>query len=561
MSIVVLPASAQESNVSSAITQSLQQGTVVRTLYVDGTNGNDAIADGSSSKPYKSISKALSYAKPGYVISIMGGVYRGRLTISKSGTATSRIIVGAFGNGDVILDASLKIGEWAPDATIQGLYKATCTAKPTAVVVNEQPIFPAFSVANIKENEWYYNSAQTTIYLFPKAGIVPTKDNVGVVSDDKYSDGIFFNNANYVTLYGITVRYAGGRGISILGNYNEIRRCNVKFNGHTGINIYPYGAVRSTDTIVAENNIYHNFLRNWPRGRYKWGGWGGGAVSNGCPKTQYIGNVSHKNGGEGLLAYLGNGGNVWRNNIVYDNWSVNIYTDNQPDGVIDGNVVFSSDPDTHDLYHNGDTNPGDNINLKRLRPDGIMTADEKYGLNPSAHLNNVRITNNIIVGCRRGTTHYASAPGSGLKNVYIANNIIVVPNAVSIGEAFIGFRVPYNSGNNLNTVFENNLIYASNASTYLLYLETDPKVVINPNSTTNPAITFKNLTFRGNIWYHANRAKSYHVGPDYHTYYDVDFNKWDTICGVNCINDVYSNITAKITPILDKITSIKATYK
>ncbi|MEW6169952.1 MAG: right-handed parallel beta-helix repeat-containing protein [Candidatus Omnitrophota bacterium] len=530
----------------------------IRTFYVDGLSGSDTTGNGSSSKPWKTIKFAVNKLAPGDVLSIMGGIYKERITITKSGSDTGRITIGAFGNGEVIIDCSPKIGEWTPytETTIKGIYKATCSFKPTAVVVNEQPIFPAFSLTDIKENEWYYNATLKIIYLYPKAGIIPTNSNVGVISDDQYSDGILINNAHYITLYGLTVRYAGGRGISILGNYTEIRRCNVKFNGHTGINIFAYGTTRSTDTIVADNNIYHNFLRNWPRGRYKWGGWGGGAISHGTPKTQYINNVSHKNGGEGLLAYRGSaGGTVWKNNIVYDNWSVNIYIDNQPNGLIDGNIIFSSEPDTHDLYHNGDTNPGDNSNLKRLRPQGIMTADEKYGVTPTATLNNVRIINNTIVNCRKGIDHYASAPGSGLKNVYVGNNTIVVPNATSIGEPFSGLKVPYNSGNNLNVVFENNRIYATNASAYLLYLGTDPKV------TTVSAMTLKDLTFKGNTWYHATRPKAFHVGPTYHTTYDFDFNGWHNICKTNCIADVYKNIATLIQPILDRIASIKATYK
>lgn len=539
-------------NIPSPSTSS-QIPEALRTLYVDGLNGNDAIADGSSARPWKTIKKAVGYLKPGDVLSIMGGVYKERIFISKSGTVTNRIIIGAFGNGEVIIDASLAIGEWAPDTSIQGLYKAECSFKPTAVVVNEQPIFPAFVLADIKQGEWFYNATQHTLYLYPNAGIKPTNSNVGVISDDQYSDGVTINSAHYVTLYGLTVKYAGGKGISILGNYNEIRRCNVKFNGSTGINIFTYGTTKSTDTVVAENNIYHNFIRNWPRGRYKWGSWGGGAITHAATGTKYISNISHNNGGEGLLSYGGSGGTVWRDNIVYDNWSVNIYIDNQPDGIIDGNTIFCSEPNPHDLYHNGDTNPGDNKNLGRLRAEGIMTADEDYKRTPPANLNNVKITNNIISGCRRAINHYGEALGSGLKNVLVSNNTIILPDAKGVGESFIGLQVPYNKGNNLNVVFENNRIYATDLSTYLLYLGTD--------SSTLPLITLKNITFRGNTWYHKTKSNAFHVGPDYHTTYDVDFNKWHSICGTNCIADKYSNLTAKIKPVLDQIELIKTTYK
>jgi hypothetical protein len=535
-------------------TTSTQTESSIGILYVDGSIGSDITGNGSSAKPWKTIKKAVGYLKPGDTLSIMGGTYKERITITKSGSATGRITIGAFGNGEVIIDCSPSIGTWTPytETTIKGIYKATCSFKPTAVVVNEQPIFPAFSITGINENEWYYDSTARIIYLCPAGAIKPTSSNVGVISDDAYSDGVLINNAHYVTLYGLTVRYAGGRGISILGNYNEIRRCNVKFNGHTGINMFNYGSTRSTDIIVAENHIYHNFLRNWPRGRYKWGSWGGGAISHGTSRTQYIGNISHKNGGEGLLAYSGSGGTIWRNNIVYDNWSVNVYIDNQPNGIIEGNTIFSTNPDPHDLYHNGDSDPGDNKNLRRLRPEGIMIADEDYGRTPPANLNNVRIVNNIISGCRRGINHYGEAAGSGLKNFFVSKNTIIVPDAKGAGESFVGIRVPYNDGNNQNVVFENNLIYATNPSTYLLYMVTDPAV------TKASDITFSNITFKGNTWYHAAKANPFHVGPDYHTAYDIDFNKWETICKANCIADKYKNITTQIKLVLDKIADIFA---
>jgi hypothetical protein len=522
----------------------------MRTLYVDGLNGNDATANGSSAKPWKTIKKALGYLKPGDVLSIMGGVYKERFTIKKSGTPDSRIIIGAFGNGEVIIDGSPAIGEWAlaTDTVVKGIYKATSSFTPRAIVVNEQPIFPAFSLVDIKEGEWYYDKVQTTIYLLPPAGVKPSRDNIGVISDNQYNDAVLISAANYVTLYGLTVKYAGGRGISILGSHNEIIRCNVKFNGGIGINMFNTKTLLSTDNIVSWNHIYHNFLRNWPRGLYKWGGWGGGSISHGTSNPKFVGNVVHKNGGEGLVAY-DNKGASFENNISYDNWSVNIYVSSETDSVIDNNLVFSSEPDQRDLYHNGDSAPNDNRNFRRLRPEGIMTADESA----PARLNNIKITNNNIVGCRRGINHYGKATGSGLKNVLVSNNTIIVPDAAGAGESFVGLQVPYNNGNNKNVVFEDNLIYATNASTYLLYLGTDPTLL--------PTIEFSNITFKGNTWYHAANPKPFHIGPDYHTIYDVVFNKWHTICAANCFADSYSNITAKIKPILDKIASIKATYK
>src|SRR5262249_50724604 len=174
----------------------------------------------------------------------------------------------------------------------------------------------------------------------------------------------------------------------------------------------------ATDAQVVKNEVFHNFMKNWPRGRdgFKWGGWGSGIGIQATPRALVQGNVVHKNGGEGITSYLGAGGVVVRDNVVYDNWSVNIYMDNQPNGVIENNYVYSHEPDGQDLY-NGDPDPSDGQSWKRLRPIGIMTADEDYGGSPAATLDNVSVANNVVVNCRKGFSHYAAAAGWGLTNV------------------------------------------------------------------------------------------------------------------------------------------------
>ena len=58
------------------------------------------------------------------------------------------------------------------------------------------------------------------------------------------------------------------------------------------------------------------------------------------------GNVVHMNGGEGILTYGTRGAQpsgeaLVERNVVFDNWSVNIYFDNQPGNVARDNFVFN----------------------------------------------------------------------------------------------------------------------------------------------------------------------------------------------------------------------------
>jgi hypothetical protein len=345
---------------------------------------------------------------------------------------------------------------------------------------------------------------------------------VGIVSPDQRAHAVSVNDASHLTLYGLTVRFAGGRGISVLGNHVRVEKCTVAFNGNTGIAAFAYGATPSTGIDVVKNHIYHNFIRNWPRGLYKTGIWGMGATSHGTPNLRFIGNVSHKNGGEGLGGYAGAGGLIYKDNVVYDNWSVNIYVDNQPGTRVENNFVYCTEPDPKELYNNQDPDPTDNRNLRRLRADGIMTGDEDYGLTPPANLAHIVIANNVIVGCRRGIHHYALASGSGLKQVQVLNNTIVVPNAAGAGESYVGISIPYNAGNNVGSAYRNNIVHATHPSTYVLYGETDP-------AGTGDA--FSGVALSNNLWFHAGRSAAWHWGRDYRSTWDHTFAGWLALAG------------------------------
>src|SRR5207244_2804770 len=257
--------------------------------------------------------------------------------------------------------------------------------------------------------------------------------------------GFFISEAGYVTIYGLTIRFAGGHGVQVLGDHDTVEKSRLIFNGKGGASFFSYGTIATTDAQLLKSEIGWNVMRNWPRGRIKWGGWPGAAGGQLTPKFLAQGNVSHHNGGEGLATYGGPGGAVFRDNIVYDNWSVNIYLDNQPDGTIENNLIMCHTPNRDDLYNNGDDNPADGSNLRRLRPEGIMTADENYDFTPPANLQNVLIANNVILNCRCGLQHYGQASGSGLRNVRVLNNTIVVPAEVLPEEnatALTGISIP-----------------------------------------------------------------------------------------------------------------------
>ena len=500
------------------VLNNLKAGRAGKNYYINAAIGNDKNNGLAPETAWKTIGRAFDHYSgrpaPGDVILIASGVYRERLWIIANGTVENRIIVGPYGDGEVTIDASNKIEGWTLHS--DKIYKANCPFNPIAVVMDEKPLFPELSLEKLGKDKWYYDTKTKTIFIYIHDGNNPTTHDIGILEDNEYQEGIFLNQTSYVTLYGLTVKYAGGHGISVLGSNNYIEKCNLKFNGKAGITVWSYEDTISSNVEVIKNHIYHNMLRNWPRGRYKLGLWGAGGFTD-APNTKFIGNVVHKNGGEGLLALGKNGGVIFRDNIVSDNWSVNIYVDNHPNSVIEQNFIFCTNPDPNDLYNNGDKTPQDGRNFRRLRAEGIMTADESE----PATFRNAKIINNIIIGCRRGITHYNKAKNSGLKDVLIANNTIILPATKGLNEDFIGINVPYNRGNNSNAVYANNIVYGTHPSTFLLSVDTGLSLGND---------YFHGLKLLNNIWYHPNNLKPFNIGPRWIKLYHLSFADWLKKC-------------------------------
>ena len=86
-------------------------------------NGNDQ-NDGSSSKPYKTISAAARMAQPGDAITVHAGVYRERVTPPRGGESDSRRIVYQAAAGEkVVIKGSEAIRDWKQ--FMPGVWKAT----------------------------------------------------------------------------------------------------------------------------------------------------------------------------------------------------------------------------------------------------------------------------------------------------------------------------------------------------------------------------------------------------------------------------------------------------
>ena len=461
-----------------------------RVFYVDGAAGIDTNDGKSEATAFKTIGKAVSGLAPNDTVLVKKGLYRERVDMKKSGTASQRIVIRPFQQDVVVVDGSDSPGSWTLDSG--SVYVSHPAFAVQAVVVDEVPLIPATSRGAMVAGQWF--SQNGALYVWTPTSGDPGSADVGVVAvdDNKTQQAFYLDQASYVTVCGLTTRFAGAKGVLVLGDYDTVQQCKIEFNGGIGLSVGPYNSIQSTDALITGNEIRDNYMRNWPRcsNGYKNGGWGTGASSQNAPNTKFIGNIVHHNGGEGIVAYGGTQGATIQGNYAWDNWSVNLYVLDTQNISVTGNVVYSTGPNLADLTNNGDPSPSDNHCAKLLRPIGIATGDENLGgTNPL--LDHVVIANNFMIGGRYATGHVAEVTGSGIKDVTIADNTVVLAQTAAAYENIEGFDLPDNSGNNAGTKITNNVVYGAGVG-----------VLVNGTS-------FTGLSFDHNAWFHASNAKPF----------------------------------------------------
>jgi hypothetical protein len=474
----------------------------------------------------------------GDTVLIRGGVYREKLNLLwLSGNASNPITIKNYDSEDVIIDASTEITSWTHVS--DNIYSAVPGFDVSYVVLDDIVLRPAVTQTNgsagytdntayagitMQAGQFYQDNSTGILYVWTPDGASPNSHTIGVVGyrDSYAGDAIRMWDVNYLVFENLTIRFANSYGITAMGDANSFghivyNNLKIIFNGHTGIGTGPSAQLTNSE-------VGWNMMGNWPRGRYnggtQGGGWGAG-VNIGSDSLAEN-NTIHHNGGEGMLTYMNTGNTIFKNNTVYDNWSMNLYVDTAPNVLVDGNLVYCNEPNLADAENNGF--PADGTIIKGLRPIGIGTADEYYGGPHTNYLHDVTIKNNLIVNCRRGYNHYAQYVGSGMKNVKILNNTIITPATtagVDPGSAdnFLGVYLTYNGGNNSGVEVKNNIVVARNQANYALY------------GVTGGVDTFDAYTINNNLWYNTSYAKPIHWGINYPISYDYNLADWQSLSG------------------------------
>lgn len=246
---------------------------------------------------------------------------------------------------------------------------------------------------------------------------------------------------NYITVDGLEVIDSPYHGIittPIVGNGTHATLKNMNVHG-----CYGSGVLFVADYGVCEDShIWNNALGNSvnPGAQINASGISAARYPNYCTISRCEVN---DNWGEGLSQFDANYG-VIEDNIIYDNWSTNIYIQNCQHLVCQRNLVYT----TKELP--GQAPYGTNIQ------NGILMGDEDNG--NFSHSNTV--INNICFGNYRNFEWWGSNYASGMDNFLIANNTFVNAKTfpTSVGN---GANVWLITTNCVNTQFKNNIIYQS----------------------------------------------------------------------------------------------------
>jgi hypothetical protein len=490
-----------------------------RTYYCDPVRGNDAwdgtrfsFASGTKG-PKKTISAALAIAglAGGDTILLGGGIYRERPAFVVSGADGSPITLGSYGRGTgaPIIDGGLAPNRWVRYAangrrtvwqtSTAGLPKLDATHPVLSVYVNGprgESALREVAHGQLEEcgtmppretqeeitdgsNKWYQDEAAQTLYADFGGSLGlgdPNEADISILYRSHHippgTEQLFDLRQNNYRFVGLTLRAASWDGCFTESTGISFEQCDIKFNGGAGV------AGRS-DTALLYNRFWMNVLDNWPRfnnGNTQ-GGWPSAIGFFAAHRSRAVGNVIYQNGGEGLIFYGTETGavgfdNLEKNNVIFDNYSVNLYIDNTQGVRAEQNFVFAHpfDPSqTFDDLLETSACYRDNYG-RRLLPINVSLADEPFSSDDyGAYLSDITLINNVVVGGNQALVDYDDGTfgiGHGLKSCLIANNTFVVGTSEYPGRESVGWQNGSLPGADHDSFFQNNIV-VTQRSTHL----------------------------------------------------------------------------------------------
>jgi hypothetical protein len=422
-------------------------------VYFVAPYGSDS-SFGTVSSPFKTIQRAADAAQAGDTVLIRDGVYYERtIELRNSGTAERPITLAATPGERVVTNHGLAVPTWTFDSG--GIYRGLPLvpnpeldnlANTEQVIVNDRPLQRVALRSQLAEGTFWVDPATGELFVWAMDGVNPGAAETLIINrrDLIVAPGINLGAGNHYVLDGLLVQ-AAEIGVwaarfspdnSVIGRGLTLKNMEIEYSWQGGVRLDDWDGA-----VIENSNIHDNVQENFPRGR---SGWPHAVQGFGANNIIVRDSVIHNNHGEGIGPYVRSQNWQIRNNVIFDNWSVNVYVDTDIGNVVvDGNFIFNTG-----LYRG-------NV---RDYADGIRIANEisDYLFNdPTPGVFNVTVTNNVIVNTGDAIKYSVSNDGpSYLQNSLIANNT-VGPTDGFLGFAFEGISVDL--GDNVRIV--NNIVY------------------------------------------------------------------------------------------------------
>ncbi len=353
--------------------------------YYVAPNGNDA-NPGTQTAPFGSIQKAANLAGPGTTIYLRGGVYHEAVGINNSGTATQPIVMTNYPGERPVIDGAYTLPEGQPA-------RYNTTVQPNLFFVWE-------ALVRIKGSHIRFSGIEVMRSL--GRGII-----VGYKANDFSTDVRVQNCSAHDT-----------RNAPLLVLYAD----NVLIEGCD----FYYGSNYATHDRPATE-------LNWPS-----------AVSaTSSNNVTFRGNLVHENWGEGLAPTTDSTNVIVENNVIYDNFALQLYIHRSQHVLVQRNLLYHTN---NPLFRRG----GD--------PSTCIALNNEDNFVGSIMVRDVTIINNIMVGCQRNLAFWNPPPAKGMftQDVWVRNNTLVNAVVNNSSQSAVGISIAPAHFVNIN--IEKNLI-------------------------------------------------------------------------------------------------------
>jgi hypothetical protein len=177
--------------------------------YVNGATGNDANAGTSSTAAWKTIQKAANSMPAGNTCNVAPGTYTGRVTITRSGTATAPLVFKASGSGVIVNGFTVDGSSIVKYVVIDG-FEVTL---PRQSSLDGDVTGTGVALINTQycevRNCYIHHTLREGVMLYAEAADDSTNSSYNVVANN-------------------TIAYAGGyAGITVNGAYQRIENNDI----------------------------------------------------------------------------------------------------------------------------------------------------------------------------------------------------------------------------------------------------------------------------------------------------------------------------------------------